>query len=111
MTGTPSSCAASRPESAYAPTSVVAAALLLPVVVASYVLRLTAVATLRSHHPEAARFVERYWSWLPMAVVIGSLTLSSWPLGALAAGLATVIVARPEWFGLPRDRPGPPEPT
>lgn len=88
-----------------------AAALLLPVVVASYVLRLVAVAALRSKHPEAARLVERHWSWLPMLVVIGSLTVWSWPLGALAAGMATVIVARPEWFGLPRHRPGPDEPT
>lgn len=79
----------------------VAAALLLPVVAAVFVVRLVAVTMLRGRHPAAAAFVERNWAWaVPVGLVVG-LTLLSWPVGALAAALLTVVIARPRMFGLP----------
>lgn len=78
-----------------------AGVLLVPVVVAAFVVRLILVAVLRDRHPWAAAFVVRNWAWLPLIAVVVTLTLWSWPLGALAAAVATVIIARPGAFGLP----------
>jgi hypothetical protein len=80
---------------------VLGAALLVPVVVAAFVVRVIAVAVLRRRHPAAAAFVARNWTWLPLLAVVVLLMLWSWPVGALAAAIATVIVARPGAFGLP----------
>jgi hypothetical protein len=80
---------------------VVAAVLIGALAVAALVVRIVAVAALRRRHPDAAAFVARNWTWLPMVAAVVVLTLWWWPLGALAAALATVIVARPGSFGLP----------
>jgi hypothetical protein len=80
---------------------VLAAALILPLVVEAFVVRVVAVALLRERHPEAAAFVGRNWTWLPMLTVIVLLTVWSWGVGLVAAAIATVVVARPGFFGLP----------
>lgn len=77
------------------------AALVLPLVVAAFVVRVVAVALLRERHPEAAAFVARNWTWLPMVAAVVLLTMWSWGVGLLAAAIAAVVVARPGYFGLP----------
>jgi hypothetical protein len=63
---------------------------LVPVVIASYLLRTILVLLFRRSAPRAAAFVDRWWAWAPLAVLLVLLTVTH-PLIGLAGVIACYL--------------------
>jgi hypothetical protein len=64
------------------------------IVVAAFVLRTVLVLALRPWAPRAAAFVDRWWVWSPLAVILIATTLWIPWLGLVAALAAVIVIVR-----------------
>ncbi len=77
--------------------------LMVAIVAAAFVLRTALVVVLRPASPVAAEFVDRWWVWIPLVVVILGAGYYLHPLvGAVIAITAAVLMLRDPHVGLPR---------
>jgi hypothetical protein len=84
------------------PAFAAAAAAALILTALALVGRVVTVAALSPRHPNAAAFITRYWSWLPVLAVCIVVAVLLWPVGPiLVAAAIGLVVAKPELFGLP----------
>ena len=69
--------------------------MVIPIVVGAFVLRTVAVLVLRRRHAGAAAWVDRWWTWLPLAVAAALLlVLTPWWLAVpvvLAVGIGIAL--------------------
>ena len=63
---------------------------LIPVALASWAIKSVLVAAFRTRAPAAAAFVEQWWTWVPLVVVIVALAVVH-PLLGLAAVVAAYL--------------------
>jgi hypothetical protein len=74
---------------------------LLPLVAVAFLARTVAVVLMRRRWPKAAAGVERWWLWLPLAVVLIVLTLANPLIGVPMTALVVVLLTRASSVGSP----------
>ena len=71
--------------------------ILLPLLVIAFAVRVAAVPLIQPRNPKAAAAVVRYWTWLPLGILVLLLLVVAWPLGVvvlLAGAVAAVVHPR-----------------
>jgi hypothetical protein len=95
-------CRLADPYTQDVPAFAVGAAAVLILTGLAFVGRVVAVAALSASRPQAASFVTRYWTWLPVLVIGIVVAVLLWPVGLLLAAAAIgLVIAKPDLFGLP----------
>ena len=62
------------------------------VTTAAYLVRTALVLLARHRVPRLRDFVDRWWAWTPLAVVLVAITVAAWPIGlVLIAGTAVAL--------------------
>ena len=62
------------------------------VTTAAYLVRTMIVLAAKRRLPRVAGFVDRWWAWTPLAVVLVAITIAAWPLGlALLVGTGIAL--------------------
>jgi hypothetical protein len=74
---------------------------LVPVVVAAFLVRTVAVLLVRRRWPQVAAAVERWWLWLPLAAVLIVVTVTNPLIGVLVTVLTVAVLTRASSVGSP----------
>ncbi|MCU1486433.1 MAG: hypothetical protein JWN67_3179 [Actinomycetia bacterium] len=62
------------------------------VTIAAYLVRTVIVLIAKRRLPRASDFVDRWWAWTPLAVVLVAITIAAWPIGlALIVGTGIAL--------------------
>ena len=83
------------------------AGVVLVLVVGAFVLRTVLVVILRATAPRYVSLVERWWVWLPLAIILVAVTIWQPIVGLVVIGVTAVVVSRDDHIDLPwRDLDG-----
>jgi hypothetical protein len=74
---------------------------LIPVAIASWAVKSVLVAALATRAPATASFIERWWTWVPLLVVIVALTFVHPLVGLAAVGAAYLFLTSTHAIGSP----------
>jgi hypothetical protein len=84
------------------------AGVVLVLVVGAFLLRTVLVVILRWKAPRYVSIVERWWVWLPLAVICVAVTLWRPIVGLVVIGVTAVLVSRDDRIDVPwRNLDGP----